>query len=128
MKIKHINDINEAGDEIIMVYDFDTTEAQAFGEQLLKLGSGEQQEIDIREIEFINLENCGLKLRIADIDTGIHPEEDSGSNFICELTRSSYSAMAELVKAYDAENNTGSHWLYNIDTPIDFLFSSGGTW
>lgn len=128
MKLKYIEEINNQGDKIIMLYEFDTLEARLLYNYIFKLILGEIEEIKFSDFDFVLQENCDLVLKIGSSDIGITKISDSQNLFICELTRKCYRNMGELIQAFDEDTSIGYQWLYNINNPIDFLFSSGGTW
>jgi hypothetical protein len=59
------------------------------------------------------------------VDKGITTSDDK--NFVCDLTIKKYKEVVFLMEPFDKETD-GYQWLYDLDTPIDFLFSPGGTW
>jgi hypothetical protein len=52
----------------------------------------------------------------------------ANGDFECSLTDAAYKEMVYLMEPFCVKEATGYQWLYEIDCPIDFLFSPGGTW
>lgn len=49
-------------------------------------------------------------------------------NFECALTISLYREMIQLIEPFEQGEVGGYQWLYDLDCPIDLLFSPDGTW
>ncbi len=126
MKLDYIDNIDEYGDDIVRLYDFGREESVKF-RQLVQdfLDSGEK-EIQLGDIDFIEPRNCMLTLLISDEDEGI--VTDDGINFYCNLTRDGYKRMIVLLDPFCKRETIGYQFLYDLDTPTDFLFSPGGRW
>ena len=77
-------------------------------------------------IQFIQARNCNLILLIGEEDDGIFSNRDL--NFICSLTIESYQKMISLLEPFCIKETKGYQYLYDLDSPTDFLFSPAGTW
>jgi hypothetical protein len=77
-------------------------------------------------MDYIEAINCTLTLRISALDLGI--KSNDKSIFFCDLTKESYEDMTKLIEPFCNNDLGGYQWLYDIDTPIEFLFSPGGEW
>lgn len=126
MKLDYIDNINEYGDDMVRLYDFDRSEAVKF-KQLIEdfLFSGKGQ-LDLAEFEFIEPRNCALILYISEEDEGI--VSDDLENFDCKLTRDGYQKMLKILDPFCKRDTSGFQFLYDLDTPTDFLFAPAGTW
>ena len=126
MKLDYINKYNEYGDNIVRLYDFDRYEALKF-QQLITLNIIlDKKQLDLTLVDFIQLRNCGLILRITNEDIGIWTKDRR--LFYCDLTIHGYEQMVALLEPFCNKETKGYQWLYDIDSPTDFLFSPGGTW
>ena len=79
--------------------------------------------VDLSALGFIRTVNCNLILRTSEEDKGISTSDNV--NFSCDLTVKTYKAIESLVEPFCRKELKGYQWLYDIDTPISFLFSSG---
>jgi hypothetical protein len=125
MTIDYIPNINNYGDNIVRLYDFDKHEAQKFSsiiEQLIK----DKQTVELSSLDFITVRNCHLSLRIADEDLGISSE--IMPLFVCDLSLKGYEDMLNRLAPLCKKNIKGFKWLYELDNPTDFLASPAGTW
>lgn len=125
MRLDYIEDTDEYGDDMVRLYDFKQVESIKF-RQFVKdfLDSGEDQ-INLTEVDFIEPRNCALILCISDEDEGIVTND--GVNFYCNLTRSGYLKMILLLDPFCKRETSGYQYLYDIDSPTDFLFSPAGS-
>ena len=135
MKVEFLPDLTDGGkykqvvsEQLVRLYDFDYKEAIKFGQQLQKRIVDEHLPLDITALAFIEPINCKLIFAISEADEGITTE--NGFSFICNLTTVAYKHMIYLLEPFCDKNYNGSgyQWLYDLDTPIDLLFSPGGTW
>lgn len=126
MRLDYIDNINEYGDDVVRLFEFGRIQSLEF-RQLIQdfLDSGEEQ-LDFAAIDFIEPRNCNLILRISEDNDGI--TTDDKINFFCDLTREGYKKMVSLLKPFCNRETTGYQYLYDVDSPTDFLFSPGGTW
>jgi len=121
MQLDYIDKINEFGDNIVRLYDFDSSQAIKFQQILQQIIV-----IDLSTVDFIQERNCNLILRISDEDTGI--VRSGKQKFFCDLTIGGYEHMVSLLEPFCKRETKGYQWLYDIDSQTDFLFSPGGTW
>lgn len=132
MKLEFLDDISDHGkfvnvvsERLIRLYDFDMHEALKLKEIIEEELLGNHREIRFSSLDFVEPLNCDLVLKMFNIDKGI-ALADSG-NFECYLTNAAYKEMMYLMEPF-CEGATGYQWLYDLDCPIDLLFSPGGTW
>lgn len=126
MKLDYIDDINEYGDNIVRLYEFDKSEAIKFRDIVLQTVLTNKNQLDLVTVEFIEPRNCNLILRISDTDEGIIT--DDSYNFRCNLTIEGFRQMMKLLEPFCNRETMGYQYLYDIDSLTDFLFSPGGTW
>ncbi len=133
MKIEFLDDLSDGGwfphadpNQLIRLYDFDTFQAENLRQAIRKIIIGSNKEINLATLDFIYPVNCNLNLRISDSDKGIAKSDNK--IFICDLTIEKYREMIILMEPFCIKETNGYQWLYDLDTPIDFLFSPGGSW
>ncbi len=128
MKLEFLANVNihYPDDSIIRLYDFDEKETLELMNIIHKLIEN-KNEIVLDKAPFITSSTCGLILRLSNQDIGIKNNYDNV--YICQLKGETYLEMIELLKPFSQSNdNTMYQWLYDINTPIDFLYSSSGEW
>jgi hypothetical protein len=126
MQLDYIDEINEYGDNIVRLYDFDSAEAEKFRKIVQQTVVINKKPLDLSTLDFIEARNCTLTLRIADEDEGI---TTSGKmQFFCDLTIEGYGRMIGLLEQFCNKETKGYQFLYDVDSQIDFLFSPAGSW
>jgi hypothetical protein len=123
MKLDYIADLNEYGDDVVRLFDFDRFQSVKFRELIEGFVVSGEKELDLATVDFIEPNNCNLILRIADEDEGIIT--DNKINFYCDLTLDGYKQMLLLLEPFCKRETTGFQYLYDIDSPTDFLFAPG---
>jgi hypothetical protein len=123
MKLKFLENINAYGEHAIRLNDFNKAEASKFLAIIKDLVSGPKQIIYLSSYEFIIPVNCTLTLRIAETDEGIITEDNK--EFFCDLTPDAYEEMILLIEPFCLKETDAYRFLYELDNPIDFLFSAG---
>jgi hypothetical protein len=133
MKLEFLEDISDNGkfssvvtDQLVRLFDFDKDQAKSFKEIIQRTIIERGESLDLAKVEFIDPINCNLILRLAEVSIGIIKGDKT--NFFCDLTIDQYEEMANLLDAFCVKENNGYQWLYDINTPIDFLFSTEGNW
>jgi len=126
MQLDYIDKINEFGDNIVRLYDFDSSQANKFQQLIKQTIVIDKKPLDLSTIDFIQARNCNLILRISDEDAGIL--RSGKHKFFCDLTIEGYEHMVSLLEPFCKKETKGYQWLYEIDSQTDFLFSPGGTW
>lgn len=137
MKLEYLDDITRGGafpfadpDKLIRLYDFTVAEARALCLAInTKLIEGEQP-LHLHELNFIEAINCTLTLAPSNSNRGIALPDDR-RNFTCNLTRESYTTMANLVRhfAHAGHALSGYHWLYDPGPEqVALLLSADGSW
>jgi hypothetical protein len=123
MKLEFLYQINEFDEHAVRLSDFNSTQARAFRAAVQQVVLKEKKPLDVHALDFIESVNCLFTLRIAEEDLGI--EDVVGKHLYCDLTISGYNHMLKLLEPFCNKESKGYEWLYDIDTPIGFLFSAG---
>ena len=123
MKLKFLKDINEYGEHAIRLNDFDKAQAGMFLLILRELVLRKKDSIELADYEFIEAVNCSLTLRISETDEGIIT--DDYKYFYCDLTIDGYKEMIKLIEPFCIRETDAYRILYELDNPIDFIFSAG---
>ncbi len=127
MKLEFLDDAtqDDAADHVLRLYDFSAVEALGFQQAIHQTLLTEGKPLDLTKLDFIEPLNCKLVLYLSDMDKGITVV--GNGEFVCELTTAGYETMVELVEPF-CNGVYGFQFLYEIITPIDFLFSVDGAW
>lgn len=125
MTLDYIQDINEFGDDLVRLFDFDMSEAILFRDAIQDSIILKNEELDVSTLDFIQARNCNLIFVVGEEDEGIFSNHEQ--NFICSLTIESYQKMILLLEPFCIRETKGYQYLYDLDTPTDFLFSPAGT-
>jgi hypothetical protein len=133
MKLEFLDDVTDGGKyvnvvskRLIRLYDFDKHQALSLKEVIEKELLDRQKEISLSSLNSVEPLNCNLTLKLSSIDRGITMAKNG--DFECYLTDAAYKEMTSLIEPFCIKEATGHQWLYEIDCPIDLLFSAGGTW
>ncbi len=124
MKLEFVDTINEYGDHIVKLFDFDKTEAGKFRQAIQETIIEDGKPLDLNSLDFILPVNCKLILHISDTDEGIFSMDKE--TFFCDLTIEGYKEMLRLIKPFCDKDTRSFQMLYDLDTEIDFLFSPYG--
>ncbi len=125
MKLDYLNNINEYGDNVVRLFNFNKAEAIQFRDLVQLNLLNNQTELPLENIEFIEHKNCTLTLRLSEEDTGIITADRI--NFYCDLTTEGYEKMVKLMTPFCRKESKAFQMLYDIDNLTDFLFSPAGT-
>ncbi|ABG58657.1 hypothetical protein [Cytophaga hutchinsonii] len=123
MKLEFLYQINEFDEHAVRLSDFNSAQARAFRDAVQQVVLTEKKALDVHTLDFVESVNCLFTLRIAAEDLGI--EEVVGKHLYCDLTTAGYKNMVRLLEPFCNKESKGYEWLYDIDTPIGFLFSAG---
>ncbi|MCE3279607.1 MAG: hypothetical protein K0S44_1798 [Bacteroidetes bacterium] len=124
MKLEYLEDVNEYGDDVIRLYDFDKIQAEKLSSAIKNTVIDNEQSLDLSTLDFIENINCKLILHIAEDDEGILTHDQKV--FFCDLTVDGYRNMIRLMEPFTKKDTRSFQMLYDLDTEIDFLFSPYG--
>ena len=123
MKLEFLYEINEFNEHAVRLSNFDSRQAKAFQKAIQTVIIENKNPLYVHELDFIESINCSFTMRIDYEDLGIVDVE--GKHFYCDLTLESYKKMIQLIEQFCNKESKGYQWLYDVDTPIDLLFSAG---
>lgn len=126
MKLDYIADINEFGEDVVRLYDFNRLESIQFRDVLRNFLDSGKTKLDLGTVDFIEARNCSLLLAIWKEDEGVLSEDKE--NFFCLLTRESYENIIQFIEPFCKKDIKAYKLLYELDNPTDFLYSPVGTW
>jgi hypothetical protein len=124
MRMEFLEEVNEYGDSVVRLYDFDKSQAEAFRQAILETVIKNGKSLDLNSLSFIEPLNCKLILHLADEDEGILT--DDKKTFFCDLTKEGYENMVRLIEPFCQKETRKFQMLYDLDNEIDFLFSPYG--
>lgn len=125
MELDFIDNVNEYGENVVRLYNFDQAEAIKFRNLIVDQIIIKNQRLNLSEIDFIYTRNCNLILGLFSTDEGIISTDNE--TFYCALTIEGYTTMVKLLEPYCEKETRGYKYLYDIDNPTDFLFSPAGS-
>lgn len=126
MELDYIENINEFDESVVRLYNFDKSQSIKFRDLIKDVIVDKKQRLDLSQVGFIEQRNCNLILGIFKTDEGIFSKDNK--TFYCALTLETYTIMLDLLESFCKKETKGHQYLYDIDNPIDFLFSPAGTW
>ncbi|NOQ24564.1 MAG: hypothetical protein GQ564_04305 [Bacteroidales bacterium] len=126
MELDYIENVNEFGENIVRLYNFDKSQAIQFRDLIKDTIVNKKQKLDLSQVEFIEARNCNLILGLFKTDEGIISNDNK--TFYCILTLESYKNILKLIEPFCKKDIKAYKFLYDIDNPTDFLFSPAGTW
>lgn len=133
MKLEFLDDINAGGkfrqvisNELVRLYDFDAIQAKIFRQNIADKILKDNGTFNLSSLNFVELVNCNLIFTISNKDEGVKTKDKV--NFECALTIPLYREMIQLIEPFEQGEVGGYQWLYDLDCPIDLLFSPAGTW
>ena len=124
MKLEFLDNVNEYGDQVIRLYNFDKSEAIKFRDAIQNTIIKSNSSLDLTTLDFIEHINCKLILHISETDEGILTMDNK--TFFCDLTMDGYKNMVQLIEPFCLKESKSFTMLYDIDTQVDFLFSPYG--
>jgi len=126
MELDFIDNINGFGESVVRLYNFNKTESTKFRDLIEDVIINKKQKLYLSEVGFIEPRNCKLILGIFKEDEGIFTLDNE--LFFCALTLDGFKNMLTLLEPFCRKETKGHQYLYDLDNPIDFLFSPAGTW
>lgn len=126
MELDFIANVNEYGESVVRLYNFDMSQSIKFRDLIKDTIVVKKQKLDLSQVDFIKERNCNLILGLFKTDEGILSKDNI--SFVCALTLDGYKNMLKLLEPFCKKETKGYKYLYDIDNPTDFLFSPAGTW
>ena len=126
MELDFIDNVNEFGENVVRLCNFDKQEAIQFRDLIQSVIIDNNQKLYLTEIAFIESRNCKLIMGSFKEDEGIFTLDYE--TFFCALTMDGYKEMLRLLEPFCKKETKGHSYLYDLDNPTDFLFAPAGTW
>ncbi len=126
MQLDYIENINEFGENVVRLYNFDKSQVIKFRALIKHTIIDGKRRLDLSQIDFIENRNCNLILGLFKTDEGMLSSDNK--TFYCALTLESYTTMLKLLEPFCEKETKGYQYLYDVDNPTDVLFSPAGTW
>lgn len=126
MELDFIPNINEFEENVVRLYNFDKSESAMFRDLIREVIIEKGERLDLSQFDFIEGRNCNLILVPFRKDEGIVTQDTK--TFFCALTKETFIKMLGLLEPFCDKNRKSHQFLYDLDNPIDFLFSPAGTW
>ena len=126
MELDYIENVNGLEEHVVRLYNFDMAEAILFRTLLIETIIEQRQQLDLSQVPFITPRNCNLILGLFKSDEGILSKDQQ--TFYCVLTLKGFTNMIDLITPFCNKASRGYQYLYDIDNPIDLLFSPSASW
>jgi len=84
MELDYIENINEYGDNVVRLYNFDKSQAIKFRELIKDIIVNRKQKLNLSQVGFIENRNCNLILGLFKTNEGIL--SSANKTFYCALT------------------------------------------
>ena len=75
MELDYIDNINEFGENVVRLYNFDKSQAIKFRDLIKDTIVNKKKKLDLSEVDFIERRNCNLILGLFKTDEGIISNE-----------------------------------------------------
>lgn len=128
MKISIIREYNpnHLEDQIICLNEFDNNDLIGLKKSLLDVSNNKV--VILSEQQFVSVSDYKLILELSNRNDGL--KELSKNVYRCSLLKSEYQRIIEKIDLFvNQEYDENSYlWLYDMDTPIDFLLSKNCKW
>ncbi len=124
MVLDYIHSINEYGDAIVRLSNFNMQEAIAFKDLVYQAIFIQKVTLELSQVNFIKSKNCTLSFSLCSTDEGIVTENNH--DFNCQLTLAGYTQLLKNIEPFCQKETKGYKYLYDIDSSIDLLFSPSG--
>lgn len=125
MELDYVADVNEFGESLIRLYNFDMAEAQQLSNLVQDWLRNPTGQLNLAELEFITPINCVLLFHIGEEDEGILTVDDQ--TFFCIMTPRGFKEMLVLMEPFCQKESKAYQVLYDLDIPIDFLIHPSGS-
>ncbi|WP_347173476.1 hypothetical protein [Polaribacter uvawellassae] len=126
MELDYIENVNDHGENVVRLYNFDKAEAIQFRDLIKDIIIAKKQRLDLSEVDFIQPRNCNLLFGLFNSDEGILTKDNE--TFFCVLTMESFVNMVQLLEPFCQKESRGFQYLYDIDNPTDLLFFPTASW
>ncbi|MFD1553003.1 hypothetical protein DNU06_11795 [Putridiphycobacter roseus] len=126
MELDFIDNVNEFGENMVRLYNFDMAEAILFRDLIQTVVIEKKAKLNLAEVDFIAPRNCHLIMGLFKEDEGIFTLDSQ--TFYCALTLSGYEEMLRRIEPFCTKETISHRYLYEIDNPTDLLFAPAGTW
>ena len=126
MILDYLSNINEFGEHIVRLYDFDSLQAAAFRRAFKEKLIDKRAVLDLSELLILDRKGINLLFRISSEDLGISTEDKV--TFFCDMTYKSFEKMHELMHPFTLRETRTYQYLYDLDIDTDLIFSPEGTW
>mgnify|MGYP000430436968 CR=1 FL=1 len=121
MEVDYIENVNGHNEDIVRLYNFDKDEAIKFRALLIDIVIKKKQKLELAQVDFIAPRNCNLIFGLFKSDEGILTKDNK--TFFCILTLEGFKNMVELIEPFCKKDLRSYRYLYDIDNPIELLFS-----
>lgn len=126
MELDYIDQVNSFGESFVRLYGFNKAESLLLSQTIVDWLNSAEPKLNLGSLEFITPRNCNLVLCKAPENDGILSQDDS--TFYCLLNADGYKDLLQALAPFTTKETKGFAYLYDIDTPIDLLYSPAGTW
>ena len=126
MELDYIDQVNSFGESFVRLYGFDKAESLLLSQTIVDWLNSADPRLNLGNLEFVTPRNCNLVLCKAEDNDGILSQDDS--TFYCLLNADGYKDLLHALAPFTTKETKGFAYLYDIDTPIDLLYSPAGTW
>lgn len=125
MKLDFKDKLNQYGDNMLRIFDFDQSEAILLRDAMVHFLAGESPYLKFEDLEFIECVDCHLTLAIHEENLGVVTRDNK--DFFCAMTKSGFEDMLKLMKPFCEKKCTGYQYLYDIDSLTDLVLAPAGT-
>mgnify|MGYP001823171307 FL=1 len=112
MELDFIDNINEYGENVVRLYNFDKHEAIQFRDLIKDTIVDKKQKLILSQVDFIETRNCNLILGLFKTDEGIFSVDQK--TFYCALTLEGYHTMLKLIEPFCNKDSRGYQYLYDL--------------
>lgn len=121
MEVDYIENVNGLDEHLVRLFNFKMAEAILFRDLLVETILEKREKLDLSQVDFIRNNDCNLIFGLFKSDEGILTKDNK--TFFCILTLEGYKNLIDLLEPFCKKETKSFQYLYDIDTPIDLLFS-----
>ena len=118
--------VNEYDDGMVRLYNTNQEESKLLYDIILEVILKKNQRLNFAEIPFVQPRNCNLIMGMYKEDVGILTQDNE--TFFCMLTRRGIEKLLNQLEPFCEKETSAHQYLYDIDTPIEFLYAPAGIW